>query len=126
MLDPFTPETCIPQSHMVRLEMPPLTNPVAGFFRSIPTPWVAATIGVAGLLVAAAAVYAMTRKRSAVPNASRWLRTGPEAALVLMPPAIPSYLAYRYAVSRMDPEDAAVAESWRDWMPGSEWDEDDL
>jgi hypothetical protein len=89
-------------------------------------PWVAATIGVAGLLVAAAAVYAMTRKRSAVPNANRWLRTGPEAALVLMPPAIPSYLAYRYAVSRMDPEDAAVAESWRDWMPGSEWDEDDL
>lgn len=86
--------------------------------------WVYATLGVVGLLAAVAAVYAMMRNRSAVPNslttaAAEYLPRSPEAALMIMPPAIPSYLAYKYAMDKMHPEDEL--DDWDDEDWDDEW-----
>jgi hypothetical protein len=88
----------------------------------------AAAVGIA--LAVGIGALLLSRRRSALPNsaelAAEYLPRAPEAALMLMPPAIPSYLAYRYAIGRMHPEDAEFVEGWRDFAPEGASDEDDL
>lgn len=85
--------------------------------------WALAGAGlVAALAAGGLAVYLSRRKFTSnasetVGLAEQYLPRSPEAALMIMPPAIPSYLAYRYAVKRMQPEYQQMAEQWRDYTP---------
>lgn len=76
---------------------------------------------VAGAAALAAAAFLIGRRKAF--RANGLLKASPEAFLMVAPITIPSYLGYRYAVRRMKPEDAALAEAWRDHFPSETDDE---
>lgn len=109
---PYLPPRCVP-----------LDDPSLGSGVKPPTATVAVALGAAALLLGVA-VWAGSRSK-AKPNTrlASYLPRSPEAALMIMPPAIPSYLAYRYALRRMRPDHAELAEGWRDYLPYEQPDE---